>query len=100
MRAIALAVAAAPDRASQATLARFLVQITGGAPADPVYADWIGMFSGDGYDDLVRASTALLDSCAAAADQAAAEAAFDGATGYELAFWEMAYTRGASDGHG
>jgi thiaminase len=30
-----------------------------------------------------------------AADAAAAEAAFDGATAYELAFWDMAYTRGA-----
>ena len=56
------------------------------------------MFSGDGYDDLVRASTGLLDSWTGVADQAAAEAAFDAATGYELAFWEMAYTRGASDG--
>lgn len=167
VRAIALAVAAAPDRASQATLARFLSQIVdveipanlrflvrlggsphalpaplpttsgyaghllraagsgnlavalaallpcqwsygeigkrlaaGGIPADPVYADWIAMFSGDGYDELVRASTSLLDSVAAGADPAATEAAFDGATGYELAFWEMAYTRGASDGHG
>ena len=48
-----------------------------GAPADPVYADWIALFSGDGYDDLVRASTGLLDSWAGVADQAAAEAAFD-----------------------
>ena len=165
VQGIALAIVAAPDRASQATLARFLVQITdveipanltfltrlggspdrlpaqlpttrgyaghllaaagsgslpvalaallpcqwsygeigqrlaaGGAPGDPVYADWIAMFSGDGYDDLVRASTGLLDSWTGVADQAAAEAAFDTATGYELAFWEMAYTRGASDG--
>lgn len=165
VQGIALAIAAAPDRASQATLARFLIQITdveipanltfltrlggspdrlpaqlpttrgyaghllaaagsgslpvalaallpcqwsygeigqrlaaGGAPPDPVYADWIAMFADDGYDDLVRASTGLLDSCAADADQRAAEAAFDAATGYELAFWEMAYTRGASDG--
>ena len=165
VRAIALAVAAAPDRESQATLARFLVQITdveipanlafltrlggttaelppplpttsgyarhlldaagsgdlavalaallpcqwsygeigqrlaaGGPPADPVYADWIAMFSGDGYDELVRASTSLLDSVAVTADPAATAAAFDRATAYELAFWEMAYTRGASDG--
>ena len=26
-------------------------------PADPVYADWIAMFAGDGYDELVQAST-------------------------------------------
>jgi thiaminase/transcriptional activator TenA len=164
VRAIALTIAAAPDRTSQATLARFLGQIVdveipanlgflirlggspdalptplpttrgyaehllraagsrnmtvslaallpcqwsygeigqrlaaGGVPADPVYADWIGMFSGDGYDELVQASTSLLDKYvgAADADAAAAEAAFDGATAYELAFWEMAYTRGA-----
>jgi thiaminase (transcriptional activator TenA) len=69
-----------------------------GAPDDPVYADWIAMFSGDGYDELVRASTGLLDSVAATADPAATAAAFDRATAYELAFWEMAYTRGASDG--
>ena len=66
----------------------------GGRPADPLYADWIAMFSGDGYDGLVHASTGLLDSCAHDADPAATAAAFDGATAYELAFWEMAYTRG------
>jgi len=164
VRAIALTVAAAPDRASQATLARFLSQIVeleipanldflarlggspgavaaplpttrgyaahllsaagsgsmavslaallpcqwsygeigqrlaaGGVPADPVYADWIAMFSGDGYDDLVRASTHLLDRYASDGDARATAAAFDGATRYELAFWEMAWTRGASD---
>ena len=59
-------------------------------------ADWIAMFSSDGYDDLIRASTGLLDQYARDADQAATAAAFDGATAYELAFWEMAYTRGAA----
>jgi thiaminase (transcriptional activator TenA) len=165
VQAIALTIAAAPDRSSQAVLARFLGQITEveipanvrflvrlggspdalpaplavtrdyaghllaaarsgsltvslaallpcqwsygeigqrlaarGRPADPVYADWIDMFSGDGYDELVHASTRLLDACAAAADAdpAATEAAFDQATVYELAFWGMAYTRGGS----
>lgn len=167
VQAIALTIAAAPGRGPQATLARFLVQITdveipanvafltrlggspdalppplpttsgyaqhlltaagtgnlavalaallpcqwsygeigqrlaaGGAPADPVYADWIALFSGDGYDELVHASTNLLDSVAATADPADTAAAFDRATAYELAFWEMAYTRGASDGLG
>jgi thiaminase/transcriptional activator TenA len=167
VRAIALTVAAAPDRSSQSLLARFLGQIVdveipanlafltrlggsaaslpdplpttrgyashllttaragnmavalaallpcqwsygeigqrlaaGRVPDDPVYADWIAMFSGDGYDGLVRASTGLLDSWAHAASPAATAAAFDGATAYELAFWEMAYTRGASDGAG
>ena len=163
VQAIALTIAGAPDRESQATLARFLGQITEveipanasflvrlggspdalpaplavtrdyaghllaaarsdlavslaallpcqwsygeigqrlaarGRPADPVYADWIAMFSGDGYDELVHASTRLLDTCAADTDPAATEAAFDQATTYELAFWEMAYTRGADD---
>jgi thiaminase (transcriptional activator TenA) len=72
----------------------------GGVPDDPVYADWIAMFSGDGYDDLVRATTGLLDSYARDASPMATAAAFDEATAYELAFWEMAYTRGASDGAG
>src|SRR6516164_125894 len=59
----------------------------GGAPDDAVYADWIAMFSGDGYGELVRASAGLLDSVAATADPAATAAAFDRATAYELAFW-------------
>lgn len=167
VRAIALTIAAAPDRSAQSVLARFLSQIVeveipanlaflarlggsatslpdplpttrgyashlltaagegnmavalaallpcqwsygeigqrlaaGGVPDDPVYADWIALFSGDGYDDLVRASAGLLDSCAQDASQAATAAAFDRATAYELAFWEMAYTRGVSDGVG
>jgi len=166
VRGIALAIAAAPDRASQATLARFLGQIVnveipanidflqrlGGSPdalppmlpttrgytthllraagggnlavalaallpcqwsygeigqrlvadtpGDPVYADWIGMFSGDGYDEFVRASTRLLDAWCGDADREACGAAFDESTDYELAFWEMAYTRGASDSGG
>jgi thiaminase (transcriptional activator TenA) len=66
-------------------------------PADPVYADWIALFAGDGYDDLVTASTSLLDRCCTTADQAAASDAFDRSTRYEIAFWQMAYTRGASD---
>jgi thiaminase (transcriptional activator TenA) len=164
VRAIALTIAAAPDRCSQSLLARFLGQIVdveipanlaflarlggsadslpdpmpttrgyashllttaregnmavalaallpcqwsygeigqrlaaGGVPDDLVYADWIAMFSGDGYDDLVGASTGLLDQYAPDASAAATAAAFDGAMAYELAFWEMAYTRGASD---
>ena len=62
-------------------------------PADPVYADWIGMFAGDGYDELVQASTALLDQHADAADEAlmtSLAAVFDRSTRYELAFWDMA----------
>jgi thiaminase (transcriptional activator TenA) len=66
-------------------------------PADPVYADWIALFAGDGYDELVQASTALLDRHADPGDDtrmAALAAAFDRSTRYELAFWDMAYTRG------
>ncbi len=66
-------------------------------PADPVYADWIALFAGDGYDELVQASTALLDRHADLDDEvrmAALATAFDRSTRYELAFWDMAYTRG------
>ena len=63
-------------------------------PADPVYADWIGMFAGDGYDELVQASTALLDQHADAADEAlmtSLAGVFNRSTRYELAFWDMAF---------
>ena len=63
-------------------------------PADPVYADWIGMFAGDGYDELVQASTSLLDQHADVADEAlmtSLAAVFDRSTRYELAFWDMAH---------
>ena len=63
-------------------------------PADPVYADWIAMFAGDGYDELVHASTSLLDQHADVADEAlmtSLAAVFDRSTRYELAFWDMAF---------
>jgi thiaminase (transcriptional activator TenA) len=66
-------------------------------PADPVYRDWVSLFAGDGYDELVVASTELLDGCCTPADQAATADAFDRSVGYEIAFWQMAYTRGSSD---
>jgi thiaminase/transcriptional activator TenA len=66
-------------------------------PDDPVYRDWIAMFSGDGYDDLVAASTELLDEACTAGDQASTSDAFDRSVRYEIAFWQMAYTRGESD---
>jgi thiaminase/transcriptional activator TenA len=62
-------------------------------PADPVYADWIAMFAGDGYDELVQASTSLLDQHADVHDEAlmtSLAAVFDRSTRYELAFWDMA----------
>ena len=55
------------------------------------------MFAGDGYDDLVVASTELLDAACTAGDQASTADAFDRSTRYEIAFWQMAYTRGESD---
>jgi thiaminase/transcriptional activator TenA len=66
-------------------------------PADPVYRDWIALFSGDGYDELVVASTRLLDESCTTGDQAATSDAFDRSVRYEIAFWQMAYTRGESD---
>jgi thiaminase/transcriptional activator TenA len=66
-------------------------------PADPVYADWIGMFAGDGYDELVQASTGLLDEHSDVTDEALMTSlakVFDRSTRYELAFWDMAYSRG------
>jgi len=65
-------------------------------PADPIYADWIGLFAADGYDRLVQASTRLLDASCNDSDRDGCGAAFDASTGHELAFWEMAYTLGAS----
>jgi thiaminase/transcriptional activator TenA len=72
-------------------------------PADPVYADWIAMFAGDGYDELVQASTSLLDQHTDVTDVAlmtSLAAVFDRSTRYELAFWDMAYSRGAASSPG
>jgi thiaminase/transcriptional activator TenA len=67
-----------------------------------VYADWIAMFAGDGYDELVQASTSLLDQHADPADAAlmtSLAVVFDRSTRYELAFWDMAFAGpGASPG--
>ena len=63
-------------------------------PADPVYRDWIALFAGDGYDELVTASTRLLDEACTRRDRVATSDAFDRSTRYEIAFWQMAYTRG------
>jgi thiaminase (transcriptional activator TenA) len=63
----------------------------GELPDDPICAEWISMFSGDGYDDLVQASTDLLDQHASVARLDELAGVFDRSTGYELAFWDMAY---------
>jgi thiaminase (transcriptional activator TenA) len=63
-------------------------------PADPVCAGWIAMFAGAGYDDLVQATTGLLDRYGDPADAGQLDrlsAVFDASTRYELAFWQMAY---------
>ena len=66
-------------------------------PADPVYRDWVSLFACDGYDELVVASTDLLDASCTAADQPGTADAFDRSVRHEIAFWQMAYTRGESD---
>jgi thiaminase/transcriptional activator TenA len=91
--AVALA-ALLPCQWSYGEIGRRLVQAP---PADPIYADWIALFAGDGYDDLVSASTDLLDRCCTAATGPLTAAAFDRSTQYEIAFWQMAYSRGKSD---
>ena len=91
--AVALA-ALLPCQWSYGEIGQRLVQAP---PADPVYADWIALFAGDGYDDLVTASTGLLDRNCTEADQAATADAFDRSTRYEIGFWQMAYSRGQSD---
>jgi len=45
----------------------------------------------------VGASTDLLDASCTRRDRAATSDAFDRSTRYEIAFWQMAYTRGESD---
>jgi len=92
--AVALA-ALLPCQWSYGEIGQRLVQAP---PADPIYADWIALFAGDGYDDLVTASTDLLDRFCTPADQPRTADAFDRSTRYEIAFWQMAYSRGGSDG--
>jgi thiaminase (transcriptional activator TenA) len=91
--AVALA-ALLPCQWSYGEIGQRLVQAP---PADPIYADWIALFAGDGYDDLVTASTDLLDRFCTPADQGRTADAFDRSTRYEVAFWQLAYTRGESD---
>jgi thiaminase/transcriptional activator TenA len=63
-------------------------------PDDPIYADWIGMFGNDDYDELVSQSTALLDRLVDPTDErrlAALQRIFERSTRYEAEFWDMAY---------
>jgi len=69
-------------------------------PEDAIYAAWVAMFSVPDYDDLVGASTSLLDRLAADAGPAELSflsAVFNRSTSYEVAFWDMAY-RGCATG--
>jgi thiaminase (transcriptional activator TenA) len=68
--------------------------LTAHPPTDPIYADWIGMFGNDEYDDLVATTTALLDRLVGTPDDdrlAALSLIFDRSTRYEAQFWDMAY---------
>ena len=70
------------------------VHLAAHVPDDAVYADWIGMFANDAYDQLVIESTALLDRLAASADAAQLrrlEWIFNASVRYEVEFWDMAY---------
>ena len=71
------------------------VHLAAHVPDDAVYADWIGMFANDAYDQLVIESTSLLDRLAASADAAQLhrlEWIFNASVRYEVEFWDMAYT--------
>ena len=63
-------------------------------PADPIYADWIGLFANAQYDSLVALTTGLLDAIVDPNDQrkmAILERIFQISIGYEVQFWDMAY---------
>ena len=63
-------------------------------PDDPIYADWIGMFGNDEYDEMVERTTALLDRLVGSPDErrlSALSEIFDRSTKYEAEFWDMAY---------
>jgi thiaminase/transcriptional activator TenA len=68
-------------------------------PDDQIYADWISLFANPAYDALVDDSVALLDRLAIEEKVGVGELApfFDWSSRYELAFWQMAYSRGRDD---
>jgi thiaminase/transcriptional activator TenA len=69
-------------------------------PTDPVYADWVAMFSNDDYEALVEETTGLLDRLADRRADAMQRLSFvfDTSTRYEVQFWDMAYGVPANDG--
>jgi thiaminase/transcriptional activator TenA len=68
-------------------------------PDDQIYADWISLFANPSYDALVADSVVLLDRLAFEEKVGVGELAplFDWSSRYELAFWQMAYSRGRDD---
>ena len=66
------------------------------APDDKIYADWVALFANPAYDALVVDSVTLLDRLASEEGLSAEELAptFDWSSRFELAFWQMAYSRG------
>ncbi len=66
-----------------------------GAPPDqPLYAEWIAMYAGAEYNDLVAGLIASFDQMAAQASEAERQqvaAIFDISARYEWAFWEMSW---------
>jgi thiaminase (transcriptional activator TenA) len=63
-------------------------------PADPIYAEWIGMFGNDDYEGLVAQTMALLDRLVDPSDNprmSALSLIFERSTRYEAEFWDMAY---------
>jgi thiaminase/transcriptional activator TenA len=64
-------------------------------PDDPLYAEWIAMFANPHYDELVEATTGLLDRLCDVDDDVQVDllsAVFDRSAEFELAFWDAAYT--------
>jgi thiaminase (transcriptional activator TenA) len=77
--------------------------LTAHPPADPIYADWIGMFGNDDYDGLVAQTTALLDRLVDPSDEGRMSALlqiFEQSTRYEADFWDMAYADPTREGGG
>ena len=63
-------------------------------PADPIYAEWIGVFGNEEYDSLVAATTGLLDRLVDPDDEARLGQLawiFEVSTRYEVMFWDMAF---------
>jgi thiaminase/transcriptional activator TenA len=83
-----------PCQWSYGELAKPLV---GHLPDDPIYAEWIGVFGNEEYDELVQATTGLLDRLVDPDDASRLEQLFwifEVSTRYEVMFWDMALAGG------